>query len=387
MGGGFLRLAAARLLAGAAMAAALAAAAPTAAAQGCITSRGTSCGAMPMEDAPEGHAPGDSAPGDLKPGDSGALDPVYLPHGRFEMSLDWKSSRADENWTGTKHDLDRERQHNNVINIQEVFDLRFSMGITDRWSAGLSLPWIRGSWSLPLPQVPAGQRFEQDSSGFGDLVVGARTWLIDPASMPRGNLQLGLGLKSPTGDCGAKDRFPDASGGNFAEKPVDVSIQPGDGGWGAVLDLNAFRDAGPVRFFAQASYTVNPREANGTLSTPSVLLGPANVAPRMRRNSVPDLYNAQVGAAVSLGGGVGASVALRCEGVPARDRIGGNDGFRRPGYFVAVAPGLSWTRGPATLFLGLPVTILRNSQADASGARSSASFADWAVVAGVTLRF
>jgi hypothetical protein len=298
-----------------------------------------------------------------------------------------KWSRADENWSGIKHDLDRERNRNNVVNEQTVLDYRVTLGITDRWSAGMSVPWIRGSWSVPLPLLPAGPRREQDAEGFGDLVVGPRLWLLDPRANPRGNVQVGLGLKVPTGDAGVRDRFPDLTGANVRDRPVDVSIQPGDGGWGAAFDLDAFRDVGRARLFLGGTYLFNPRETNRTFSTASALLGPSNVAPRIRFNSVPDQYLAQAGVAFPLGSGLGASVALRWEGVPPRDRFGGNDGFRRPGYTVSVAPGLSWTLGTATFSLTVPITTQRNRQEDAAGMAGDATFARWSILAGVTFRF
>lgn len=230
-------------------------------------------------------------------------------------------------------------------------------------------------------------RYEQDSRGFGDLTLTPRFWVLDPRTNPRGNVQVGLGLKCPTGDEEVEDRFPDITGTNFMQRPVDVSIQPGDGGWGGALDLSAFRDAGPLRLFLSGTYLLNPRETNRTLSTPSVLIGPSAVDPGIRYNSVPDQYLLTGGASVSLGAGWGGSVAVRWEGVPARDRIGGNDGWRRPGYTVSVAPGLSWTEGAMTLSLSVPITTMRNRQEDAEGRAGDATFADWAVIAGITWRF
>ena len=274
-----------------------------------------------------------------------------------------------------------------MVNVQSILDLRLAAGLSERWSASASLPWVYGTWSVPLPLVPRGHRFQQDSRGIGDLVLAPRFWVLDPSENPRGNLQAGLGLKIPTGDPGVEDLFPDVTGRNLARRPVDVSIQPGDGGWGPVLDLFAYRDAGPVRLFATGTYLCNPRETNDTLSTPSALLGPASVPARIRRNSVPDQSLAQVGAAVPLVPGLGASLALRWEGVPARDLLGGNEGWRRPGYTVSLAPGLSWTLDRTTVSLSVPVTTRRNRMNDASGAGGDATFADWSVILGLTVRF
>lgn len=230
-------------------------------------------------------------------------------------------------------------------------------------------------------------RYRQDSTGFGDITLTPRFWLLDPEANPRGNIQFGLGVKCPTGDEGVKDLFPDINGNNLMQRPVDVSIQPGDGGWGAVFDLNAFRDAGPARLFLAGTYLVNPRETNRTLSTPSVLVGAPAVDPGIRYNSVADQYLLQGGVSLGLGDGWGGSVSVRWEGVPPRDRVGGNEGWRRPGYTVSVAPGLTWTKGATTISLSVPVTTMRNRQEDAEGRAGDATFADWSIMLGVTWRF
>jgi len=298
-----------------------------------------------------------------------------------------KYSRADEHYSGIKHDLDRERAGNNVVNRQTVFDLRTTVGVSERWSATLSVPWFRGSWSIPLPPVPAGTRHEQDAEGFGDIVLTPKLWVLDPCENPGGNLQVGLGLKAPTGEEDARHVFPDLQGDDFRDRHVDVSIQPGDGGWGAVLDLAGYRDWGDVRFFGSGTYLVNPREQNHTLSTASELVGPSAVADHLRFNSVPDQYFLQAGASVSLGESFGASAALRWEGVPQRDLVGGEDGFRRPGYTVAVAPGLSYATGRWAFSLTVPITTMRNRMENSHGEPGDATFADWAVILGVSLRF
>ena len=285
-----------------------------------------------------------------------------------------KYSRADENWSGIKHDLDRERAGNNVINRQSIFDLRTSFGISERWSATLSIPWVRGSWSVPLPLVPAGTRHEQDAEGFGDIVALGRFWGLKPSENPRGNFQIGIGLKVPTGEENAQHDYPDLQGDDFRSRAVDVSIQPGDGGWGGILDLFAFRDVGEVRLFAQGSYLSNPREENRTLSTASELVGPLLVPSHLRFNSVADQYFLQAGGSVAIGGGWGVGAAMRWEGVPQRDLIGDHDGFRRPGYTVSVAPSLTWTSGNWSVSLAVPITTMRNRMENSHGEPGDATF-------------
>jgi len=275
------------------------------------------------------------------------------------------------------------------VNRQRLFDLRVTFAATERLSLSGSLPWLAGTWSLPLPAGPApGPRATQRAAGIGDLVLTPRFWLLEPCTNPDGNVQAGVGLKVPTGVPDLRDRFPDAAGGTRGRRrPVDPSLQPGDGGWGAVLEASAFRDVGKVRLFGSATYLVNPRETNRTLSPGAAMAGPAAVPAEVRRNSVADAYQAQAGVAVPLGGGFGASLALRVDGVPPRDLVGGNGGFRRPGYFTSLAPGLSWTSGRHSFAVSATRTIVANAQRDARGAPTDATFADYAVFLTWTWRF
>jgi hypothetical protein len=298
-----------------------------------------------------------------------------------------KYSRADENWSGTEHDLDRERVGNNVINRQTIFDLRTTVGISERFSATLSVPWVRGSWAVPLPLVPPGTRHEQDAEGFGDIVLTGRLWTLDPSENPHGNFQVGLGLKMPTGEEDARHVYPDIQGDDFRPRAVDVSIQPGDGGWGGVLDVGGFKDVGDWRLFLQGTYLANPREQNRTRSTATELVGASVLPDYLVFNSVPDQYFLQAGATIALGANFGAGASVRWEGVPQRDLFGGEDGFRRPGYAVSVAPALSWTSGAWTLAVSVPITTMRNRMENSHGDPGDATFADWAIIAGVSFRF
>lgn len=70
----------------------------------------------------------------------------------------------------------------------------------------------------------------------------------------------------------------------------------------------------------------------------------------------------------------------RFEGVPARDVIGPDSGFRRPGFAVSIEPGLNWNYGKNTLSLTAPVALYRNRERsvtdDMTGTHGDASFAD-----------
>jgi hypothetical protein len=270
--------------------------------------------------------------------------------------------------------------HNNVVNIQQTYDLSATLALTPQWTMSVSLPYVDASWSIPLPVAPTpGERNELDAQGIGDLVVTARRWVRDVASHQKGNLSLGFGIKAPTGRDDVKDDYADITGGNVDNKAVDMSIQPGDGGWGIVFDIQGFKRIGRTVILGSGTYLANPRDTNGT---PSIVVGlgvGSNPALRDKLvNTVPDQYLLRFGAARSLGrSGLYASGLLRMEGLPRYDLIGPSHGFRRPGYEVFFEPGLTWARGVDSWSISLPLALTRARFEDPyTGARGDATFPD-----------
>src|SRR5205823_229736 len=132
---------------------------------------------------------------------------------------------------------------------------------------------------------------------------------------------------------------------------VDQSIQLGDAGTGIAIDYLAYKSL-PRRFtlYSTGVYLFNPRNTY-TATTPG-----------SRALSVPDqyLFRGGLGYAVPKLRGVALSAALRDEGVPARDLIGREDGFRRPGYALSVEPGLQYARGRNLWSFSYAIAIIRD---------------------------
>ena len=161
--------------------------------------------------------------------------------------------------------------------------------------------------------------------------------LFDPKTSHKGNLQIGAGIKLPTGNYNYLDYFykkPDSS----VLGPVDQSIQPGDGGTGITFELNGFFNfTHRLGVYGNFFYLSNPREVNGTSTTRGGT--PSASAKKYNTDvmSVPDLYMVRGGFAYmvnqfTFSGGV------RMEGLPSTDLIGGSRGFRRPGYIISAEP-------------------------------------------------
>lgn len=179
--------------------------------------------------------------------------------------------------------------------------------------------------------------------------------------------------------------------------PVDQSIQLGDGGTGFSVELNSFYNfSHKVGVYGSFFYLLNPREVNGTSTT----RGSAASATAKKYNtdvmSVPDLFMARAGASYTFkkftfSGGV------RIEGLPSSDLIGGDRGFRRPGYIISAEPVVTYVFKKTSLNLSVPFALKRNrTQSDSDKRRTSdtgihqqgdAAFADYLISAGVNFRF
>lgn len=317
----------------------------------------------------------------------------YLGRNEWQVSATYRILSADTHFAGIKEVLQRELKHNNVINKQQILDIGITRELTRRTNLSVGIPILTdGSWSVPVPVEPPGPRQTQRASGLGDVSLTVRYWVLEPERHPNGNLELGVGVKAPTGDANAKHRFPDATGRVFSQMPVDQSIQPGDGGWGIDLDAQGFKQVGTATLFASATYLVNPRNKNGTESSVLFLCG-GTIPPNLQRfkyNSVPDQYLARAGVSVPVPHvkGLSFSLAARIEGVPVRDLVGGSDGFRRPGYSIFLEPGITYSTGPHSLSLSAPVATQRNIQKlDGTNYRPDGTLADYFFLLGYSYRF
>jgi hypothetical protein len=321
----------------------------------------------------------------------GAASKLVPEKGQWQVSLSYRDLESDTHYSGTEHQRVRERERTFVVNTQQALDIGVSYTATERLSFALGVPIVKASWAVPTPIRPVpGPREKQEASGLGDVSLTGRYWLFAPES--RHNVSLGLGVKAPTGEYNATQVYRNIDGTNPAVKAVDQSVQPGDGGWGVLFDVQAFRQWSKATLFASGTYLANPRDTNGT---PSILVGlgvgnnPAFAAEGVLVNSVPDQYLVRIGAVVPLGkSGLGASLAYRVEGLPRYDLIGDSHGWRRPGREMFAEPGIAYTKGNATWSLNVPIGFYRNREPNPySGREGDATFPDYILLSGLSYRF
>ena len=273
---------------------------------------------------------------------------------KWELSENYEHFRSYLDFVGSQNNTaSRNAAGNQVINVVDQFDTAVSYTFDPRDTVTLDVPYFAATRSQLVKGLG---RFATRADDLGDLRVGASRWLINPASNPRGNISLGVGLNVPTGKSDVKDNFHTTTG--LVYKNVDQSIQPGLGGWGYIFAGSAYyRVASKTVLYANGFYMATPQDVNGT-RTGSALTSETAF------DSVYDQYELRAGATQQLvrfkDAVLNGSLGGRWEGVPSDDLIGRSDGFRRPGYVLSIEPGLSYVRAHDSLSLNVPVAEYMN---------------------------
>ncbi len=291
----------------------------------------------------------------------------YLQKGKWEVTIAARHFVSDRHFVGDDEQTHRTALGTEVINKSYFADVTTTYGWSERLNLSLSMPFSRHDRSSMRENV----RVHTQAHGLGDIRVGANYWLLNPASDNRGNISVGFGVKIPTGDAEAQDVFNYPSGAVL--RYVDSSIQPGDGAWGATVELQSFYHIwGNLSAYGNGFYLFNPDERNEATGW-----------------SIPDGYMVRGGLAyrVSAVRGLGISLGLRNEGVVAHDLFGGNLGRRRPGFAVSVEPGVTYSKGRYSGALTVPIAIHRNRVTSFGSTRAGdAAFADYTFNASFSMR-
>ena len=262
----------------------------------------------------------------------------------------------------------RGRDDINTPKANEAVVKSYSMDISiDRllrngWSLALSIPFSANSRTSSTEHGgPNTTRRTTNSFGIGDVRVTAYKWLLRPSVRQRGNVQLGLGVKLPTGDYKYHDYFY-RNDSTRVLAAVNPSIQLGDGGTGIIAEVNTFYVLNATRnisVYGNFYYMANPREQNGTSITlggriPSTVDSLANNI----NMSVPDLYSVRVGLYYNLKNWA-FSAGIRNEGSPVNDVLGSSEGVRRAGHNFSVEPGIVYKMKKVSLYSYVPFIVSR----------------------------
>ena len=314
----------------------------------------------------------------------------------WEMNLNNRYFKSYKHFVGTEEQTKRVDSGTNVINHSYELDITATRTINLRWSLAITLPIMSFKRSSLYEHGNTGNRFSTSSFGIGDARVSGYRWMFDPKTSHKGNVQLGLGIKLPTGNSNYQDYFHTKVADSVVLGAVDQSIQPGDGGTGITLEVNSFYNfSHKLGVYASFFYLSNPREVNIT----STSRGGVATANQKKYNtdvmSVPDLFMTRVGVSYmvkqfNFAGGI------RVEGLPSKDLIGGSRGFRRPGYIVSGEPSVTYVAKKISFNLAVPFALKRNRTQSNADIRQTAdegvhkqgdaAFADYLISAGMTFK-
>ncbi len=314
---------------------------------------------------------------------------------KWSFNANTRYFNSFRHFVGTDEQKQRIANNTQVINHSVNIDLSLTRVLNNRWSITFGIPVISNTRSS-LYEHGGAERHSTSSFGLGDARITAYHWLTDPSKGRKFSLQAGLGIKLPTGDFRVMDHFY-TSAGTKVLGPVDQSIQLGDGGTGFTLELNANQTLSrTLSLYGNFFYLLNPREHNGV----STARGGATAATALQYGSdvmsVPDQYMIRFGANLTFKR-LTISAGYRNERVTAKDLIGGNYGFRRPGFVASVEPGITYSFKKINLYTYVPVAIQRSriqsypdlerTRITGVRAQGDAAFADLAVNIGMSVRF
>ena len=333
--------------------------------QGCILARSPQQGGMPT-------------------GQGGVLEP-----GHFQVTLAERHQFSYQHYVGDVYQVIRAQAGTQVENRINLLTVNLTYQWTPRISVEVDMPFLFASRKTQNSPI------KYQSSGVGDIILGANTWLRNPEHATHNNLSVGLGILVPSGNDNVQNTVDTNTTGVGAPvevtAPVDYSIQPGNGGWGLVMQWMGFQRLGhKLTLYADGDYIATQGGTNGvqrgaTLST---------TKPLTNYVSISDQYLLEAGILfpVSRVKGLNITAGPRDEGVPAYNLFPvSNDGFRRPGYAVTVGPGAEYVHGSDLVTAGVYKAVHRDrtvSYPDSVyGQHGDAAFAQYVWLASCTHRF
>nr|WP_293299614.1 hypothetical protein [Allomuricauda sp.] len=323
------------------------------------------------------------------------LESNLLGPGDIQIGSNYRYFKSFRHFRGTEEEPDRVANGSEVINHSHSWDFFLTYGITDRLYTSITIPTVINTRSS-LYEHGREERNTTYSRGLADIRVGVGYWLFDLEKNQNGNLALGLGLKLPTGNYNASDIFYNVGPEESPQvRPVDQSIQPGDGGFGITLDFQFYQKIAEKLFaYGGGFYLLNPRETNGTRTFRETL---SPILENEAIMAVPDQFSVRAGVSQSFSNTISGSLGARYEGVPVKDLIGGNEGFRRPGNVLSIDPGIAFMKDNFSLNLNVPFAVRRDrpqsvtdqqtEEATGNPRNGDAAFADYLINVGVSYRF
>ena len=302
---------------------------------------------------------------------------------KWDLNISARYFKSYRHYNGTTEVTQRVSEETDVRNFSRAMDISLVRRINEQWSVGINLPLAyneRTSLYEHVSNAKGSPRFSTYSQGIGDIRITAYKWIIAPKAGKKGNLLGGVGLKLPT-----------------RVGPVDQSIQLGDGGLGVSIELNGFRSINNTwSLYSNTYYLINPRGNNGVSTARGGVPSAAAIKYTSDVMSVPDQYLLRAGTNWTKNA-LTISFGARYEAIPAKDLIGDNTGFRRPGNVLAIEPGANYYYKKVNFYLYAPIAMRRERPQSYPDmlrtndtkvfSRGDAAFADYSINIGMGYRF
>ena len=341
-------------------------------AQGCIVAR-----------SPEQILPGIDQNG-LPTGQGGFLQP-----GHFQLTIGERHQFSYQHYVGDVYQEYRAQLHNQVENRINIVTADLMYQWTPRISFEINIPFLFASRKTQNSPI------KYAAQGIGDTILAANAWVLNPKKTHRGNASVGIGLLMPTGNDDVQNTVNSNTTGVGpaveVTAPVDYSIQPGNGGYGMVVQWQGFRAVGNhLIFYTDGDYIASQGDTNGVArgATQSATTPVENYVARS------DQYLMEAGVSIPIQQVRGLAIVFgpRDEGVPARNLFpNSNDGFRRPGFAVSAGPGVQYGRGSNILSASIFKAVHRDRTTsvpdEVYGTHGDAAFAQYVWLASYTHRF
>jgi len=316
----------------------------------------------------------------------------YLRPGDWTSTVGVRHVYSHVHFSGPTENFSRAQLGTEVQSKTNLDDLMLTYQLTPRISLSGTIPFLYAS------RRQQSQYATLHTSGISDISLGAQYWVRSPKSEHAGsnNVQVGLSLLIPSGNDRQSNVVATTYGGPTSTQYPDYSVQPGGGTWGMIMSWQGFQNLGNNTIaFIDGNYVMTQGGYHSFwTSHGGTSNGPPAATPGMTQfDAIQDQYMLEVGASHPAPRikGLGLTLSLRAEGVPAHDLIGDNLGFRRPGVGVALTPGVIYTRGNHMLQFSVGKVLIRDRTKsvaeEVNGAHEGdAAFANYVWMAGYTLR-
>jgi len=308
----------------------------------------------------------------------------YLQPGDFQFGDAYRHQFSFRHFIGPTEQTRRIEQGTQVMNKLNLQNFFVTYQINRRISVSAYVPLMfasRRTHNSPVTYT---------SSGIGDISFTVDAWLFNTTENTRGNVQLGVGLLTPTGKDNVSNVVDSFDGKGPHTQIVDYSIQPGQGGWGIPFQWASFKNVRSTQLYFNGVYTAMLQSINDVYRTNAA----ANPATLTQYNAISDQYLLEAGIAVPISRVKGLTVTFgpRMEGVPARNLFpADNLGFRRPGFAISLEPGAQYVHGPHVLSVAVGRAIYRDRTRSVpdtiTGGHGDAAFADYVWLASYSFRY